>query len=122
MCEKDTVEECLSWLEHHESLHSFGKPDRWLKPLDFKGESIDESTESRTIVNELSGEEYTEYFFPKEYTIGEPIDISSEVEAKEILNSRIKEYGTIGDQLDEIFHDIEAWKSRIQSIKDKYPK
>ena len=31
-------------------------------------------------------------------------------------------YGDIGDQLDEIFKDIDAWKARIQGIKDANPK
>ena len=31
-------------------------------------------------------------------------------------------YGDIGDQLDEIFKDIDAWKVRIQGIKDANPK
>ena len=31
-------------------------------------------------------------------------------------------YGDIGDQLDEIFKDIDAWKLRIQGIKDANPK
>ena len=31
-------------------------------------------------------------------------------------------YGDIGDQLDEIFKDMDAWKARIQSIKDDNPK
>jgi hypothetical protein len=31
-------------------------------------------------------------------------------------------YGDIGDQLDEIFKDMDAWKARIQSIKDENPK
>lgn len=31
-------------------------------------------------------------------------------------------YGDIGEQLDEIYKDIDAWKSRIKNIKDKYPK
>ena len=31
-------------------------------------------------------------------------------------------YGDIGDQLDEIYKDIDAWKTRIQSIKDANPK
>jgi hypothetical protein len=31
-------------------------------------------------------------------------------------------YGNIGDQLDEIFKDIDAWKARIQGIKDANPK
>ena len=36
--------------------------------------------------------------------------------------TRISQYGSWGDQLDEIFHDIEAWKARIQGIKDNNPK
>ena len=31
-------------------------------------------------------------------------------------------YGNIGDQLDEIFKDIDAWKTRIQKIKTDNPK
>ena len=36
--------------------------------------------------------------------------------------TRISQYGSWGDQLDEIYHDIEAWKTRIQTIKDNNPK
>ena len=36
--------------------------------------------------------------------------------------TRISQYGSWGDQLDEIYHDIEAWKTRIQGIKDNNPK
>ena len=31
-------------------------------------------------------------------------------------------YGNIGDQLDEIYKDIDAWKARIKKIKDDNPK
>ena len=31
-------------------------------------------------------------------------------------------YGDIGEQLDEIYKDIDAWKARIKSIKDANPK
>ena len=31
-------------------------------------------------------------------------------------------YGDIGDQLDEIYKDIDAWKARIQKIKTDNPK
>ncbi len=31
-------------------------------------------------------------------------------------------YGDIGDQLDEIFKDIDTWKTRIQKIKTDNPK
>jgi hypothetical protein len=36
--------------------------------------------------------------------------------------TRKKSYGNIGDQLDEIYKDIDAWKARIKKIKDDNPK
>ena len=39
-----------------------------------------------------------------------------------VKSTRKAAYGDIGDQLDEIFKDIDAWKSRIQGIKDANPK
>ena len=36
--------------------------------------------------------------------------------------TRRSQYGSWGDQLDEIFHDIDAWKARIQGIKTNNPK
>jgi hypothetical protein len=36
--------------------------------------------------------------------------------------TRKKSYGDIGEQLDEIYKDIDAWKARIKSIKDANPK
>jgi len=40
-----------------------------------------------------------------------------------ILNNRRKEYPSIADQLDDIYHNgIEGWKATIKTTKDKYPK
>jgi hypothetical protein len=39
-----------------------------------------------------------------------------------VRGTRKAAYGDIGDQLDEIFKDIDAWKTRIQGIKDANPK
>ena len=39
-----------------------------------------------------------------------------------VKSTRKAAYGDIGDQLDEIFKDIDAWKTRIQAIKDANPK
>ena len=36
--------------------------------------------------------------------------------------TRKKEYGSWNDQLDEIYHDIDAWKARLQTIKTNNPK
>jgi len=48
----------------------------------------------------------------------------SELQALEdVYENRRKDYGAIVDQLDEIYHDgIDSWKTRIASIKAKYPK
>ena len=44
-------------------------------------------------------------------------------EANNIVRStRRTAYGDIGEQLDEIYKDIDAWKARIKSIKDANPK
>ena len=40
----------------------------------------------------------------------------------EIRNTRKKAYGNIGDQLDEIYKDIDAWKASIKKVKDDNPK
>ena len=39
-----------------------------------------------------------------------------------VRGTRKAAYGDIGDQLDEIFKDIDAWKTRIQAVKDANPK
>jgi hypothetical protein len=40
-----------------------------------------------------------------------------------VLNNRAKEYPSIADQLDDIYHNgIDAWKATIKTTKDKYPK
>tara|TARA_A100001201_G_scaffold108373_1_gene92713 strand:- start:1327 stop:1659 length:333 start_codon:yes stop_codon:yes gene_type:complete len=39
-----------------------------------------------------------------------------------VRKTRKAAYGNIGDQLDEIYKDIDAWKARIKKIKDDNPK
>ena len=39
-----------------------------------------------------------------------------------VRSTRKNLYGNIGDQLDEIYKDIDAWKTRIKKIKDDNPK
>lgn len=39
------------------------------------------------------------------------------------VEPRRKEYPSIADQLDTIYHDgLDAWKAQIKAVKDKYPK
>lgn len=44
-------------------------------------------------------------------------------EANNVVRStRRTAYGDVGEQLDEIYKDIDSWKTRIKSIKDANPK
>jgi hypothetical protein len=41
----------------------------------------------------------------------------------DVLVARRREYPSIADQLDEIYHNgIDSWKSMVKVTKDKYPK
>ena len=50
-------------------------------------------------------------------TAGNDAESNSQVDA-----TRREAYGSWNDQLDEIYHDIEAWKTRIAGVKSKNPK
>ncbi len=50
-------------------------------------------------------------------TAANTVEANAQVDA-----TRRQAYGSWNDQLDEIFHDIDAWKARIQGIKTNNPK
>ena len=50
-------------------------------------------------------------------TAGNTAESNAEVDA-----ARREAYGSWGDQLDEIYHNIDDWKARIQGIKTNNPK
>jgi len=67
------------------------------------------------------------------WIVGDPIS-KSDIETKiaqlktaydnlEYQRKRAKEYPSMVDQLDDIYHNgIDAWKATIKTTKDKYPK
>jgi hypothetical protein len=61
---------------------------------------------------------------PTNITNQQILDKQSELQALEdVYENRRKEYGTVVSQLDEIYHEgLDSWKTRIASIKTKYPK
>jgi len=61
---------------------------------------------------------------PTNITNQQILDKQKELQALEnVYENRRKEYGSIVFQLDEIYHNgIDAWKTRIANIKNKYPK
>ena len=50
-------------------------------------------------------------------------ELQADYDAKEYQRNRAKEYPSIVDQLDNIYHNgIDGWKATIKITKDKYPK
>jgi len=50
-------------------------------------------------------------------------DIKAKMTAIAYIGKRQKEYPSIIDQLDDLYHNgIDGWKKTIKAIKDKYPK
>ena len=57
---------------------------------------------------------------PKEQILAIIPQVEQEIKT---IENRVKEYGSWQDQLDEIYHEgLDSWKTRIASIKAKYPK
>jgi len=49
--------------------------------------------------------------------------LQTEYDNNQYQRDRKKEYPTIEDQLDDIYHNgVAGWKKTIKAIKDKYPK
>lgn len=60
---------------------------------------------------------------PTEAQLTEQESAADTEEANSVVRStRRTAYGDIGEQLDEIYKDIDGWKARIKSIKDANPK
>jgi hypothetical protein len=50
-------------------------------------------------------------------------ELQTAYDAKQYQRDRAKEYPSMADQLDDIYHNgIDAWKATIKTTKDKYPK
>tara|TARA_R100001463_G_scaffold75171_1_gene129194 strand:- start:18 stop:308 length:291 start_codon:yes stop_codon:yes gene_type:complete len=49
-------------------------------------------------------------------------ELQAEYDSKQYQRDRAVAYDPIPEQLDQIYHDIDGWKAKIKSVKDKYPK
>ena len=59
----------------------------------------------------------------KEDILAKITELKAEYDAKQYQRDRAKEYPSIVDQLDDIYHNgIDGWKATIKATKDKYPK
>ena len=58
-----------------------------------------------------------------EQIVAKQAELQTAYDAKEYQRDREKEYPSIVDQRDDIYHNgIDAWKATIKVTKDKYPK
>ena len=66
---------------------------------------------------------YSEKQQPSEEAIQAKLkELEDEYEKQAYARSRAESYDPIPEQLDQIYHDIDGWKARIKSVKDKFPK
>ncbi len=49
-------------------------------------------------------------------------EAEAQLKPESYIEKRVKEYPSIYDQLDMMYHDFDGWKAKIKKIKDKYPK
>ena len=55
--------------------------------------------------------------------IAKQAELQADYNAKQYQRDRAKEYPSIEDQLDDLYHNgIDGWKTTIKAVKDKYPK
>ena len=88
-----------TWDDTKVSLQNDGSGD-YIKTWTYDG--LDKPTDSQLISYETAG--------------------NTEESNNVVRATRKNLYGDIGDQLDEIYKDIDAWKTRIKKIKDDNPK
>lgn len=51
------------------------------------------------------------------------VAVNAWVDPEAYKYQRAKEYPSIADQLDTLYHSgLDAWKAQIKTVKDKYPK
>ena len=60
---------------------------------------------------------------PKADIEAKMVEVQADYDAKQYQRDRAKEYPSIINQLDDIYHNgIDGWKATIKITKDKYPK
>lgn len=119
----ETLEQADEWISQCVANNSWGFPDRWLHETDGT------HTKTREIVGEI--ESHTEYFFPAEYTIVGPTDLTNDPEylLQKCLEERRKEYPSINECVEALMESeagdktkLDELKIKRENVKIKYPK
>ena len=74
-------------------------------------------------INQITWHDDNPTNITNEEILNKQTELQTEYDAKQYQRDRAKEYPSIVDQLDDIYHNgINAWKATIKATKDKYPK
>ena len=74
-------------------------------------------------INQITWHDGNPTNITNEQILAKQAELQAEYDAKQYQRDREKEYPSIADQLDDIYHNgINAWKATIKVTKDKYPK
>ena len=87
--------------------------------------AINPNARARVIDDDIEQIEWLSGTTPisKSDILAKEAELKAEYNLKEYQRDRKKEYPTIKNQLDEIYHNgIDGWKKTIKAVKDKYPK
>jgi len=89
--------------------------------LNHNSTSITRLEDGASIPADPANSDYAEYLeWVEEGNTPEAADVPP---APTYQEKRVAEYPSIGDQLDDIYHNgLTKWKATIKVIKDKYPK
>ena len=87
--------------------------------------AINPNARARVIDDDIEQIEWLSGTTPisKSDILAKEAELKAEYNSNKYQRDRKKEYPTIKNQLDEIYHNgIDGWKKTIKAVKDKYPK
>tara|TARA_R100001530_G_C4245981_1_gene136559 strand:- start:298 stop:594 length:297 start_codon:yes stop_codon:yes gene_type:complete len=74
-------------------------------------------------INQITWHDDNPTNITNEQILAKQAELQADYDVKQYQRDRKKEYPSIVDQLDDIYHNgINAWKATIKVTKDKYPK
>ena len=74
-------------------------------------------------INQITWHDDNPTNITNEQILAKQTELQADYDAKDYQRKRAKEYPSMADQLDDIYHNgIDAWKATIKTTKDKYPK
>ena len=74
-------------------------------------------------INQITWHDDNPTNITNEQILAKQAELQADYDVKQYQRDRKKEYPSIVDQLDDIYHNgVDGWKTTIKITKDKYPK